>query len=364
MDSTTQEKLIQQTLDHDVDYSPWQRKKVPVATIEKERSQHSIIQPSINQSRVCSRNTHIPPEPSNEAIDPYWELRRECSTRCRHLKLLTKPPEVVKKEIKKVKDGVLSMLKVQIKEKRFSLHESKQRYLRLIHENIKLQDEISSFEKETHSDVKSLLENHRKYRDGLTVLTSQHSCAITQYKDDLQCTEKRVHFALKILNDEIKTLDDRIENEKQSLKTLLNYKEKEYPEQLEQIKTLNEEIVFLDQYHNEVMQDLEQIADTEKLSYQSKTDEVFENVKWEFADEAMRKLDPGIKKLALQNNTMKKEISIHQTAEESETKEIKKLKKEIYALKQAEKMRVGMRARPEDYQTKCPSDEEVSIKMP
>ena len=47
---------------------------------------------------------------------------------------------------------------------------------------------------------------------------------------------------------------------------------------------MNEEIVFLDQYHNEVMQDLEQIADTEKLSYQSKTDEVFENVKWEFAD--------------------------------------------------------------------------------
>ena len=37
MDSTTQEKLIQQSLGHDVDYSPWQRKKVPVATIEKER---------------------------------------------------------------------------------------------------------------------------------------------------------------------------------------------------------------------------------------------------------------------------------------------------------------------------------------
>ena len=36
MDSTAQEKLIQ-SLEHDVDYSPWQRKKVPVATVEKER---------------------------------------------------------------------------------------------------------------------------------------------------------------------------------------------------------------------------------------------------------------------------------------------------------------------------------------
>ena len=32
------------------------------------------------------------------------------------------------------------------------------------------------------------------------------------------------------------------------------------------------------------MQELQEIAETEKLSYQSKTDKVFENVKWEFAD--------------------------------------------------------------------------------
>ena len=64
----------------------------------------------------------------------------------------------------------------------------------------------------------------------------------------------------------------------------ISTQEKEYPEQLEQIKFLKEEIELLAKEHEKVLEELSEVANRERVIYQSKAQDVLDNVKSKFAD--------------------------------------------------------------------------------
>eukprot|EP00111_Clytia_hemisphaerica_P025077 TCONS_00073822-protein len=356
-----------------VDYSQWERKKVQEKKVNLKKSNSSLASPPRPKTISRAGSSRLPTAtPTNNEFqnggevtaDPFRDLRKECSTLCRHGPRKVKSPEFIRKENKTVKEGVISLLKVQIKDNRKSLHESKQRYLQLMKDNFRLKEEITSFERETHHDVTDMLECHRKYRTGISVLTSQHSNTIIGHQEELELKERRVKFASNILHSDVEDLDRSIEEEKTSLKILLNYKEKEYPEQLEQIKYLKEEIEILSKQHEKVMEELSDVANREQIIYQSKAYNVLDNVKSKFADEALDQLDPSMKSLALQNRTMRQEIEQHQEQERLEKKEITELKKHIAQLKTREARRLKLLSHPTECFEKCNPESDMELSIP
>lgn len=212
--------------------------------------------------------------------------------------------------------------------------------------------------------MKSLLESYRRYRDGLSVLGSQHSLDIAAQENVLEQTTTKMKTSIQILKQEIDDLDKQTDDRRQALKVLLNYKEKEYPEQMEQIKMLKEEIERLRKIYDQNFLEYVDIASGEKSWYQSQATTLVDTLKSDCAQEAMDSLDVSVKKLAQQNEQMKREIEIHGAEERKHNQEIEALLHEIRELKAEEKERIGRKKHPQMYMQKCLPSAELDLDIP
>jgi len=354
------------------DYTPWQRQERCKSIQEVTKSKQTKIKPVLSTAtlknpyltkRPISTGSHYSETPAQEVPTSFPVFGRECSTLCRHGK--KEPPiEVVKLEKRISKDGIITLLKFQVKETKNSLKLCKARYLNLIRENIKLKEALCIYEAESHLDDKMLVDKYNKFDTALDVITREHD---RQYINDtneyehIRCKVENVTTALK---KDAKVLDDKIKESEKSLKILINYKEKEYPEKLEQIKNLKDELLHLTLLYEDRLKELNDMVTIETDEYTNKYGANVDNVKSHIADMALSFMSPDVKTMVQQNSTMRKEIELHKEELFQSTNSVEQLQHEIKQLQIDSHMKMKKLKHPQGYMTKCLPDSEYSLNIP
>jgi len=354
------------------DYTPWQRQERCKSIQEVTKSKQTKIKPVLSTAtlknpyltkRPISTGSHYSETPAQEVPTSFPVFGRECSTLCRHGK--KEPPiEVVKLEKRISKDGIITLLKFQVKETKNSLKLCKARYLNLIRENIKLKEALCIYEAESHLDDKMLVDKYNKFDTALDVITREHD---RQYINDtneyehIRCKVENVTTALK---KDAKVLDDKIKESEKSLKILINYKEKEYPEKLEQIKNLKDELLHLTLLYEDRLKALNDMVTIETDEYTNKYGANVDNVKSHIADMALSFMSPDVKTMVQQNSTMRKEIELHKEELFQSTNSVEQLQHEIKQLQIDSHMKMKKLKHPQGYMTKCLPDSEYSLNIP
>jgi len=354
------------------DYTPWQRQERCKSIQDVTKSKQTKIKPVLSTAtlknpyltkRPISTGSHYSETPAQEVPTSFPVFGRECSTLCRHGK--KEPPiEVVKLEKRISKDGIITLLKFQVKETKNSLKLCKARYLNLIRENIKLKEALCIYEAESHLDDKMLVDKYNKFDTALDVITREHD---RQYINDtneyehIRCKVENVTTALK---KDAKVLDDKIKESEKSLKILINYKEKEYPEKLEQIKNLKDELLHLTLLYEDRLKALNDMVTIETDEYTNKYGANVDNVKSHIADMALSFMSPDVKTMVQQNSTMRKEIELHEEELLQSTNSVEQLQHEIKQLQINSHTKMKKLKHPQDYMTKCLPDSEYSLNIP
>jgi len=354
------------------DYTPWQRQERCKSIQDVTKSKQTKIKPVLSTAtlknpyltkRPISTGSHYSETPAQEVPTSFPVFGRECSTLCRHGK--KEPPiEVVKLEKRISKDGIITLLKFQVKETKNSLKLCKARYLNLIRENIKLKEALCIYEAESHLDDKMLVDKYNKFDTALDVITREHD---RQYINDtneyehIRCKVENVTTALK---KDAKVLDDKIKESEKSLKILINYKEKEYPEKLEQIKNLKDELLHLTLLYEDRLKALNDMVTIETDEYTNKYGANVDNVKSHIADMALSFMSPDVKTMVQQNSTMRKEIELHKEELFQSTNSVEQLQHEIKQLQIDSHMKMKKLKHPQGYMTKCLPDSEYSLNIP
>lgn len=354
------------------DYTPWQRQERCKSIQDVTKSKQTKIKPVLSTAtlknpyltkRPISTGSHYSETPAQEVPTSFPVFGRECSTLCRHGK--KEPPiEVVKLEKRISKDGIITLLKFQVKETKNSLKLCKARYLNLIRENIKLKEALCIYEAESHLDDKMLVDKYNKFDTALDVITREHD---RQYINDtneyehIRCKVENVTTALK---KDAKVLDDKIKESEKSLKILINYKEKEYPEKLEQIKNLKDELLHLTLLYEDRLKELNDMVTIETDEYTNKYGANVDNVKSHIADMALSFMSPDVKTMVQQNSTMRKEIELHEEELLQSTNSVEQLQHEIKQLQINSHTKMKKLKHPQDYMTKCLPDSEYSLNIP
>jgi len=354
------------------DYTPWQRQERCKSIQDVTKSKQTKIKPVLSTAtlknpyltkRPISTGSHYSETPAQEVPTSFPVFGRECSTLCRHGK--KEPPiEVVKLEKRISKDGIITLLKFQVKETKNSLKLCKARYLNLIRENIKLKEALCIYEAESHLDDKMLVDKYNKFDTALDVITREHD---RQYINDtneyehIRCKVENVTTALK---KDAKVLDDKIKESEKSLKILINYKEKEYPEKLEQIKNLKDELLHLTLLYEDRLKALNDMVTIETDEYTNKYGANVDNVKSRIADMALSFMSPDVKTMVQQNSTMRKEIELHKEELFQSTNSVEQLQHEIKQLQIDSHMKMKKLKHPQGYMTKCLPDSEYSLNIP
>lgn len=354
------------------DYTPWQRQERCKSIQEVTKSKQTKIKPVLSTAtlknpyltkRPISTGSHYSETPAQEVPTSFPVFGRECSTLCRHGK--KEPPiEVVKLEKRISKDGIITLLKFQVKETKNSLKLCKARYLNLIRENIKLKEALCIYEAESHLDDKMLVDKYNKFDTALDVITREHD---RQYINDtneyehIRCKVENVTTALK---KDAKVLDDKIKESEKSLKILINYKEKEYPEKLEQIKNLKDELLHLTLLYEDRLKELNDMVTIETDEYTNKYGANVDNVKSHIADMALSFMSPDVKTMVQQNSTMRKEIELHKEELFQSTNSVEQLQHEIKQLQIDSHMKMKKLKHQQGYMTKCLPDSEYSLNIP
>jgi len=354
------------------DYTPWQRQERSKSIQDVTKSKQTKIKPVLSTAtlknpyltkRPISTGSHYSETPAQEVPTSFPVFGRECSTLCRHGK--KEPPiEVVKLEKRISKDGIITLLKFQVKETKNSLKLCKARYLNLIRENIKLKEALCIYEAESHLDDKMLVDKYNKFDTALDVITREHD---RQYINDtneyehIRCKVENVTTALK---KDAKVLDDKIKESEKSLKILINYKEKEYPEKLEQIKNLKDELLHLTLLYEDRLKELNDMVTIETDEYTNKYGANVDNVKSHIADMALSFMSPDVKTMVQQNSTMRKEIELHKEELFQSTNSVEQLQHEIKQLQIDSHMKMKKLKHPQGYMTKCLPDSEYSLNIP
>ncbi|XP_028392492.1 uncharacterized protein LOC114517048 isoform X2 [Dendronephthya gigantea] len=211
---------------------------------------------------------------------------------------------------------------MQIKMKELSLCEYRKIFQKLLAENSKIKDEIAESEEKNHSEAKSLLQQYERFRGAIGSLQKQYKYQHNVYTEEYGKNEEQILEEVQELQQQTERLDVAVSTKNNEVKTLLNYKEKEYPGKIQAIAKLRRQRERLRVLHQNELEELLIAINEDRATSLAKEELLNNNVRDSFTDEAILSMNDDIKEVALQNMIMKKEIEIHK-------KEVKLLKSDI-----------------------------------
>ncbi|CAB3999884.1 Hypothetical predicted protein [Paramuricea clavata] len=292
-------------------YLPWQRTSRPTGSGLSRLS-----------STVPSQTCKTDPESRPFSVAT---VRTACSSKCQHSwnKKCVVPPINVEEEKKRRR--LLTALKMQIKMKELSLCEYKKVFQKLLAENSKIKQEIAESEEKNHSESKSLLQRYERFRGAIGSLQKQYQYQSTEYLEDYGITEGRILKEVQELQRQADQIDVAVCTKNNEVKTLVNYKEKEYPGKIQAIAKLKRQRERLRIAHQNELEELLTTINEDTATSLAKEELLNNNVRDLFTEEAILSMNDQTKEVALQNMIMKKEIEIHKD-------EVKQLKSDISQL--------------------------------
>ena len=305
-----------------VDYAKWQRKSLPSQKVSfdalrtdprrrptagRASSFDEMVPTLTNESKYAGPYRGQAPIPSTPLQPLRRKLESACSTRCRHL--TNSKEEAKAKEIKANPEDI-QFLQFQIRAKRHCVLECKKQILNLIEENIRLKKSIQGTETTAHGRVKKLLEKYQKIRGAMATISQEHA----KQKDFAECSFNEVkqmtESGLANLSERLESLQLAVSKKQDDIKTLNNYKNKEYPEKVIRINQLKKELHTLDEMQMRDLNELSDIVTVEEIKYRKDaSDDEFQVIK-DTTTHMFEVMDRGVKRTAMQNIVLRKEIEI------------------------------------------------------
>lgn len=260
----------------------------------------------------------------------------------------------------------ITVLELRIQTRTKTLQQYKRRIRELLDENIKLKSEIDSSETDTHGGVKQLLRKYEKYRGGIAQLNANFAKELAEAQSELEITGRRVEKDLKVLEQQVSDVDERLKSRQDELRVLNSYKDKEYPVKAMMITNLMKEIESVKNSNQEDTEELDHIINMEIGKYEKERVRVTNDITRNVTEEAVGVMHPSLKDMALQNLVMKKEIEFHQKEQVALRETNCGLEMEIDKLLRDPKTNIRLQMFPEFFptRTKCTPDMDVVLDIP
>ncbi|KAK7114879.1 uncharacterized protein C20orf96-like [Littorina saxatilis] len=260
----------------------------------------------------------------------------------------------------------ITILELRIQTRSKTLQQYKKRMKELLDENIKLKTEIDDTETDTHGGVKSLLRRYEKYRGGIAQLNTNFTKELAEAQADLAQTKQRVERELKVLEQQVAEVDQRLKTKQDELRVLNSYKDKEYPVKAMMITNLMKELENVKNSNQEDSEELEHIINTELGKYEKERIHTTNDITRVVTEDAVGMMHPSLKDMALQNMVMKKEIEFHTKEQVGLRDATKALEREVDKLLRDPKTNIRLQMFPEFFptRTKCTPDMDVVLDIP
>ncbi|XP_013404453.1 uncharacterized protein C20orf96 [Lingula anatina] len=337
------------------DYAQWQRTGLQAVHEHAKKSASGLVALTPERS----------PFTVGAGGSPFASKRiGSASSTCRHgAHKKEGPPET---EEDKKRTERIKILQLRIRSRRQTLEEYKNRYYRLMDDNVTLRQEIDGVEEEAHDDVKKQLRTYEKFRGGMTKLQSRFVTDLDQAKTELRETKIKTETELAALQKLVDAVDVQLKAKQDELHVLLNYKDKEYPVKAIRIADLENEIENVQISNEEDQLELEHIIDTEIGKLKKNQNSVQKEITEHVTKEAIAKMHPSLKDMALQNMVMKKEMEFHQKEIDAQEQQNKELEDSIKQLLQDPQTNIKLQLFPEFFpmREKCTPDMEVVLDIP
>ena len=323
--------------------------------------EHAVLQP--NESKIKSVGGQKYPQGGVSSPYSTREIASACSSLCRHLpKRDEEKAKVVEKE---ENSELIQMIKFQIKTKKQCVLEYKKQILNLMLDNVRLKAHIQGTEVSCHTGVREQLEKYHKLRDAVENITNEHIKQKALADLDFDEAKRTIADELKELEKKVSDVKMKVERQHRNLRTLNNYKNKEYPEKTLIIKRLKREIDALFSMQGKSLQEMDDIVEAETARYKSGTEKDMVKVLEAAANLVYDKVNSSVLQSSFQNARLKKEIEIQRQEKarlELENLELeRKVEQLIDNIKEAK-----VKLHPGVYQAteKCMPDTEFELSIP
>ncbi|RDD47590.1 Uncharacterized protein C20orf96 [Trichoplax sp. H2] len=231
---------------------------------------------------------------------------------------------------RKLKEVALLQTQIKIAEK--GITEQQQRYSYLTNENSRLIGEINEIEKEAYGKVRKLLQRYQMFRGAMSSIYSK-------YDEDKAAAQDRLNVAKQKANKELSDLEMRLGDleavlgkKNVQLRTLLTYKDKDYPVKAMKILELKHQIDSLRQEQESELGNLNGLIGIEGTKLHLDEGKATETLLGDITDRIIDSMPKGVKELALQNIAVKQEIRLQKEEENELSNQIDKLRREIEEL--------------------------------
>ena len=291
------------------------------------------------------------------------ELESACSSRCRHLPKLNLNDTKVTESFENVE--LIRTIKFQIKAKCQCILEYKKQILNLINENVKLKKEIQDDESGTHDHVTLLLEKYHKLRGAMGRISQEHVKQKTTTEKSFREVKALTEHGLSDLNERLNHLHAELLKQQNEIRTLNNYKNKEYPEKVLRINNLKKELEMLQMLLKRDMKEMDEIIEVEVVKYQENaTSEEFAVIN-RARSQIFDMMDAGVKETAMQNMRLKREIEIQKSEKKKLELENLEIERKIKKLME-KKNEIRRKKYPGLFQSteKCLPDTEIELSIP
>ena len=386
-------------LGKDVDYSQWQRKSLSTQKVmfsmpkideaDDGRQFSPIVKRRESKSVVYRRTSTFTPssahaddsvfqskETTNRDSDghrnslisvssPFLkrELESACSSLCRHLPKQEKETGNLVENTENI--DLIRTMKFQIKAKKQCVLEYKKQILNLMQDNVRLKKHIQGNESSCHNDVRFLLEKYHKLRGAMETITNEHSKQKSTTEKTFNDVERSTNDAIKELKRKLRDLQTELERKQNNLRTLNNYKNKEYPEKILKIKKLKKELEVLSLLQGKDLREMKQIIEAEEGKYLDRADKDMFGVLEKAAYFAYDTMNINVKDTAYQNRKLKKEIEMQRNEKAKLERENLELERKIEKLIESSK-EIKTKLYPGVFKMAeiCTPDTEIELSIP
>ena len=162
----------------------------------------------------------------------------------------------------------IRVLELKIMSRRTAIASHHMREKELIQENLAMKARIEQGEKPDHEAVKKLLRRYEKFRGGMSYLNENFTSTLKSEQTLLQELEQRLESELTFIQQEVDSLDAKLQERQNMVHVLNNYKDKEYPVKAIRIAELMNELDQVEMSNDDELDELDRIieAELEKLN--------------------------------------------------------------------------------------------------
>ncbi|XP_066529362.1 uncharacterized protein C20orf96 homolog [Hoplias malabaricus] len=356
----------------DVDYSKWERSK---PTTESKPVQWSSALPHHKGAKALRGTITARDIQTNASSNQIKQApsensgRSQANTTMKSSAAHSRPPQRMKTDKKEKNSPFLhentETIKFLGQLKRRSVEVLENHCEVLQETNQQVAREIEDTDRGSVSSARDFLIQHEKMGNYICAFNRWSDCQIRQTKAELQDAVDEAENHLSGLKAQLKAVNARLMNAQAQLHTLKTYEDEEFPVKALQTAEMKGDLDKLKEAQQNEYEDVKLLCRREMARLESEHHQQKQDVLSAIAEENVSHIPPGIKLMALHNQTMKKEIDMHKNEILKMEDKNGKLVKSIQKL-QLSRPNINREVFPDVFlkTDKSPTDMDVHLSIP